>query len=83
MLKKKEWEKIFSLKEWLLVFLRIDFRECSIVDFRNRKVNLYDISRGVYFASSYASQNGSSMPICSVQNRPKLNKVRSFCVKND
>lgn len=44
MLPSKEWEEMFTPKEWLFAFIWMNFRNPVIVNIRNQEVGMYDIS---------------------------------------
>ena len=56
----KEWEEMFNRKEWLFVFVRIDFRDWLIVNIQNQKEKIYDISTsGISnFSSDFMKTDG-------------------------
>jgi len=60
MLNSKEWEALFTRKEWILEFIWINFRSYFIVDIRDGKDKPYDISsRGVSsFAPDFLKDDG-------------------------
>lgn len=60
MLPSKEWEEMFTRKEWRFEFLWIDFKFHLIVDIRDGEDELYDIStRGVSsFTPDFLKEDG-------------------------
>ena len=60
MLNSKEWEELFTRKEWILEFIWINFSSYWIVDIRDGKDKPYDIStRGVSsFAPDFLKDDG-------------------------
>ncbi len=60
MLNSKEWEEMFTRKEWRFEFLWIDFKFLLIVDIRDGEDELYDIStRGVSsFTPDFLKEDG-------------------------
>ena len=60
MLNSKEWEELFTRKEWILEFIWINFSSYLIVDIRDGKGKPYDVStRGVSsFAPDFLKDDG-------------------------
>ncbi len=60
MLPSKEWEEMFTRKEWRFEFLWIDFKFHFIVDIRDGEDKLYDVStRGVSsFTPDFLKEDG-------------------------
>jgi len=56
----KEQEEMFNRKEWISVFVRIDFRGWSIIDIQRQKEKKYDIStsRISNFPSDFMDDDG-------------------------
>jgi len=75
MLPSKEWEELFTRKEWILEFIWINFSSYLIVDIRDGKDKPYDIStRGVSLKHQSGLMQSPLHWLCDFDDLLRLNE---------